>query len=333
MCGPIRLGWGNFGPSSLRTAFLKTTIPLNVNSTAFEMYLTPARYYGASSYSTNGFFTYADFASGGSTLASGLGLTTFNLSSYNATSLATVVEAARVVSASLRVVARYAATAARGTISGVYLTDATGSEMFSTNPNTLVGLNSARWAASDAAGNVGVEVLYKPSDPSSFIFDSSIGVITTSGALPRLVVAGNGWPTGGGVVFEIQAIVHYETLSGLDAAGDDDIGMAPSLSSSGVSMDHAAAELSTLQPVNPSISSIEMIDHALRQAALSGSRTGMGSLGSRLGASSSSSSSSSRGAPLIEDVGDQGNRGFMSDTLTVPNGTIPLRTDYVSVRR
>jgi len=200
-----------------------------------------------------------------------------------------VVQSARVVASSIRIVVRYPATSSRGTLKGLYLPDENAINVASQNYAQLGALNATRWANSSASGEIGIDVAYRPVDSTSFEFNTTASVGTGGGPIPQLLVIGEGWPTGTSI--DTFVITHYETLSGVDQAGDDADSGENTLSSNSVSLDMAGNNASRLQPVTTSISSIELLDHALENAARSGARTGMSTrsrFGGVLGRSESS---------------------------------------------
>lgn len=280
---PLRLGWGSFTPSSLNCAWSRYTQSLQSSSTCFLVLGTP--FVGSASASTTnpGFIKQFESTSAGTNIVSSVNVV--NGASVNSSVLTGMADAARVVSGALRVTVRYPATSVRGSIYGLFSgVDSTGVTM-SNSFNTLGALFNARTAQSSAAGEVSIEVQYRPSDINSFAFNNQYvngsGSYVSTIILPQFIVVGNGWPSGVGCSVETNFIIHYETLSGLDQSGEDDDD-GSSLALSGITSDMAGfAATRAGQPVITSGWAIAALDSATSNLARAA--RGMGRGGRRLG--------------------------------------------------
>lgn len=285
--GPIRLGWGSFTPTMLRTGFSRFTTTINALDTAFAMTLHPDTTLFSGSTTPGTWVQWTDPSS--ATLLSAAART--NAGSYtNAAALNAVIQSLRVVAASIRVTVRYSATSVRGTLFGVFVAADSHNNMTSLSFAGLSALNGARWATSDAAGQISVQVAYRPSDTSSFQFTSN-AISGATSAISHLVIGGTGWPAGLYTV-DVAYLTHYESLGGFDTAADD-YDASETIAATGSTMDQIGAIASTSQPVLTDNTAIMNIDNALANISKSISRTGMGAKSS-----------------------------FMSQPNTVPQGTV-----------
>jgi len=269
--GPVRLGWGTFSPTGLHTAFLRVRGTPIANQMVFKM--NPLFYTAASVGQYNGFCSVFQPVGAGTALNTvGVPITQFG--SQNYAYLASVIQSARVVSAAMRVTAAYPATSARPNLTGLCIGREVPLNVYSQSVTTLQSFNASRWAQSNSAGNVGIEVQYRPLDPEDYIFYNAGNVPINQAENNNMIVTLSDIPAN--CYWTLEIIVHYETISGLDGPGDDALNETDTMSMSGVTMDMAGSLAAREQPVIPSITAIEMLDRGLETAANSLSRTGMG---------------------------------------------------------
>lgn len=182
--------------------------------------------------------------------------------------IALQAQTARVVTGGLRVTAKVAANVAMGRLGGFYLADDSDVNVRASTCSVFQNLSTYRDFNPDVAGLNGGQVAYRPKDLASF--DFSPEVITgypVNVACPHLMVVGTGWPIG--TVLEFSVHISFETLGGLDLAGDDDY------SPPSITMDQVSSVMATLPPpVSPSITALESLDSALSNIRRSQSRTG-----------------------------------------------------------
>lgn len=267
---PVRLGWGTFVPTTLRASWLRYTLTPGALQTAFCISATPTIGAGAgmTSFSENFISTVGTNTLAASTIASS--------GSYNNGVLAAVAQTGRVVSGALRVCVRYPATALRGNLVGGFLADDSGTNFRAVTFDNLSSQFQSRTVSSSTAGELVVEVQYRPSDLTSFDMNGTL--MNTGGAslatiLPRCYVVGTGWSPSTFSI-EINQIFHYETLAGLDAGGEDEED-GNSLAAAGHTMDEAGqASAKAGQPVITSGLLIDAIDSAI--STIAGSRMGRG---------------------------------------------------------
>lgn len=281
----VRLGWGTFIPTSLRTAWLRTTQVGAAGETAFCATGTPVTGVGAGNTSFLEIIT--------SPLATNtlVGQPTTQFSATNVSALSSVVQTARVVSGAMRVIVRFPATALRGTLTAGFMADDTRTNFMGATFNGINSLYQSRTVSTSTAGELVVEVQYRPTDSTSFDFSNYVNTVGLLAADPisRFYVVGTGWPALGWSI-EVNQIVHYETLSGLDAAGEDDEDAA-SLAVSGLTMEMAGrAAAQAGQPVVTTAFVLDAMDRALTNA--SNSQFGGPAAGSRRTKIDDSSSSS-----------------------------------------
>jgi hypothetical protein len=190
----------------------------------------------------------------------------------------------------LRVTVRYPATSMRGNLFAAYVPDDSGTNFVNQSFNGLLNLFAACSAVASAAGEITIEVQYRPMDSSAFIFTSlPTSSFPASSDFPQLYVVGTGWPTTttstGGFSYEVNQIAHYECLSGFDGAGEDS-DSGNSLASNGYTTDQVGqAAAKAGQPVITSGWAVEALDSALSNIARArGGRGGLGkALASNLG--------------------------------------------------
>jgi hypothetical protein len=280
MSEPIRLGWGTFVPTSIRTAFLKLSYtPISGNT----LFVLNPKFYNLPSGSVMGFLgTYEQpFPANGWT---GAGSTQAYSSAANYSYLTSVEQGTRIISAGIRVTARYpTSTNARGDLLGNFLPSESMVSLVAQTPNSFTALNGSMWSRSSAGGEVTSEVLYRPVDNGSFQFYPYAGTtsISYTNLAPLCCVAGIGWVSG--QKYDVECIVHYETLGGLDGASDDVFG--PSMAAMGITPDEAGAKASKLPSVITTSDFVETLDHALTNVRNSQRRTGMGFSGKLFGKS------------------------------------------------
>jgi hypothetical protein len=253
---PMRLGWGSFMPSSIRTAFTRQEITLSGTNKSFLVALFP--WNAATSFVTpgNAYLTSYFFPNGTTAVASAA--STVSNTSYNQAMLTSVVNDFRVVSSSLRAVVRYPLTSVRGSLHGLHVHDSYAT-LDAQTLQSLQNLYASVPSHGDSGGQIGTDVQYRPLDASSFLF---LGTAPSSVAAkqPMMLVSGTGWPEGS--VLEVFTVTHMETISGFDAAGEDtDDG--PSLSSEGITQDEAGHAASSIPPVISSINVMDMLDSAM----------------------------------------------------------------------
>jgi hypothetical protein len=281
----LKLGFGNFGPSTVRSAFNRFTYSNSATATDALIVSTPNFTLGGGTLSNVGFLTAVQSATP-ATSWTGASVTINRVGATNATMLNSVIQSARLISMGMRVTVRYAATSVRGQLLAAFLPDETASNLFATSSNGLQGLACFKPAYSNAAGEISVEVQYRPIDASSFAFSGATLTTATAGlsfAIPQLVVVLAGWPAAAGsYTVEINTIAHYETLCGLDGAGDDEDG-GDSLSASGLTIDQAGAAAEKAgAPIITSELAIAAIDSfisTLRSSGLRGGRMMKSALG------------------------------------------------------
>jgi hypothetical protein len=291
---PIRLGWGNFLPSGLKTAFYRTTVQSNAGATAFCIGLNPERNLATTAGANlwDAWLNVHDAAGSGPINTN----TCLSYSPANVTTITATSRSLRCVSAALRVVIRYLPTNVRGSVFSCHIYDAQ-SAVGAIAPGTLQTLAVSQPSHSIAPGEIAAEVTYRPVDPSSFEFTGTNGVPTTQ-SQSNLLVCGSG-VAAACFYMDIYAIAHYETLAGVSAGDSDESeSSGVTLSASGVSMDQAGMEASRVEPVKSSWSAIEAVDNAIANVNRSYMRTGFG----RGGVSGASSSFASQiGEPLFNE--------------------------------
>jgi hypothetical protein len=314
----LKLGFGNFGPSTVRSAFNRFTFSNSATATEALVVATPNFTNGTTSISNVGFVTAIQSATpaaswGTSVLFNRVGAT-------NAAMLNSVIQSARLISMGCRVTVRYAATSVRGQLLAAFLPDETGANLFNTSSNGLQGLACFKPAYSNSAGEMSVEVQYRPIDASSFAFTGANLTTATAGvgfAIPQLVVLLAGWPAAAGsYTVEVNTLAHYETLCGLDGAGDDEDG-GDSLSASGLTIDQAgaAAERAGVPVITSelAIAAIDSFISTLRSSGLRGGRMMKSALGEQnslpitYGDGASSTGSASRAltsSALLDELHD-----------------------------
>jgi len=281
----LKLGFGNFGPSTVRSAFNRFTFSNAATATDALIVATPNFTAGGGNLSNVGFLTAVQMSNPANSW-NGTSVAINRVGATNATMLNTVIQSARLISMGCRVTVRYAATSVRGQLLAAFLPDETPANLFATVSNGLQGLACFKPAYSNAAGEISVEVQYRPIDASSFAFTGASLTTTTAGlnfAIPQLCVLLAGWPAAAGSYsVEVNTIAHYETLCGLDGAGDDEDG-GDSLSASGLTVDQAGAAAEKAgAPVITSELAIAAIDSfisTLRSSGLRGGRMMKSSLG------------------------------------------------------
>jgi hypothetical protein len=278
---PVRLGFGTFVPTSLRAGWFRTSATANALSTCFAVRATPTFTTGNTTTCSSGYGMAWETTTG--TVLIGASTATYNQAAVNSAALASVIQTARLVSMALRVTVRYPATAMRGNLFGAFIPDDSGTNFAAQSFNGLCNLFASCSAVASAAGEITIEVQYRPMDASAFIFTSlPTSSYTAATDFPQLYVCGTGWPLGtaGGFSYEVNQISHYESLSGFDGAGEDADG-GNTLASNGFTTDQVGQAASKAgQPVVTSGWAVEALDSALSN--ISRARSGRGRLGRAL---------------------------------------------------
>jgi len=282
-----RLGWGCYTPTSLLTGWTTFSPAMNVNGTAFAVLFQP----NLTGTIATTCVSYSSLLSN-TTLATAP--TTSNNNFVNGTSLATLADSSRIISAAMRIAVRSPDTAMRGTLGAVFLPYSTYTGITGLTYDAIRSLPSYREFSVSAIGSGG-EVQYRPCDPSDFTFTvgHTAGVSVGSPQV-FLAIVGTGWPAANHAI-DISAIAHHESLGGLDAAAMDAIGNT--LADHGITMDQAARSLMTEAPIIPSLSLLDSIENGLSHITKQFPAFS-GDFGGRLGVAESSSSSSSTAKKL-----------------------------------
>lgn len=293
---PVKLGFGTFTPSSIRSSWRNYSFTPAATATSFAIVATP--YIGIGQ-GTGTALTKPSYLWIGSSsnatdlLSAATGSTfTYSINASNAASVQNYADSGRVVSAALRVTVRYAATAVRGSLAIGYAGNDQTVALAGRTYTTLSDLFSSRRCSSTSGGEIAGEVQYRPLDPTSFEFNTNYmingnGIIDSNAVIPQLYVVGTGW-VAGSFQADVSVIFHYETLSGLDVGADDaDIN---TLAATGATIDSLAAELSTMgEPLVTNNAELTSLDLAVRGLSLA-SRMSRGTYRGNLSLSSSSSS-------------------------------------------
>jgi hypothetical protein len=257
-CPPVKLGFGTFSASSLRTCYRKGAFTVGNNATDFAIGLNLNQITTNNAcfptVSQGAWVNFSDFPNANSQI--GYGNDKASFATANSTTIVSTSDSYRTISSALRVTIRYAATALRGMLAGLYVPDDTPSALAGMTVSQVIGLNNSRLATSSAGGEITIEVQYRPIDSSSYQFISLVGQGVTV-PQPQLVVVGTGWLTNTYAI-EYEIIQHIETLSGLDTGGDDSGSTGDSLASTGVTIDQAGQAAITSAPTV--ITSSAMLD-------------------------------------------------------------------------
>jgi len=269
---PIRLGWGCFRPSNISTAFYRYSGALNSN-TVFSFQLNPRNFNiaGPATLDGSGFFSTAFGTS--TSVSNSTQPVSAAFAAANSAGIVTSMGQWRVIAASMRAVVKYPATSTRGILFGTPIFDQCNSWASSSSANLYNFLPSVM-AVSSEAGQVGIEVMIAPSDPDSFNFKTQVTATTIT---ELACISGSAWPTG--TTIDVWSIAHLEgTPEVTDFNTESNGGEAnvETLSTAGVTMDQAGNAVSGLDLVKPSISVMEMADHALNNVTRSLGRSGMG---------------------------------------------------------
>jgi len=267
--GPIRLGWGSFTPTMLRTGFSRFTATVNAADANFAMVLHPDTIGNSGAAVPS---TYVQWGDPTTTTALNAALRSLGGGYGNATALSSVIQTLRVVAASIRVTVRYSANTVRGDLIGLYIPGDSFNNLTNSTFSALANLNGARWATSDVAGQISIQVNYRPSDVNSFAFTGT-AVSATTTIIPHLIVVGAGWIPNTFSV-DVAFLSHYESLGGFDPAADD-YDASETIAASGATMDQVGALASTSQPILTDNTAIMSIDNALANITRSSQRTGM----------------------------------------------------------
>jgi len=315
---PVRLGWGSFTPSSLRAAWIRNTYSPSTTTTAFVVRATPtATSAGTATSGTSGFLQ--TFESGSSSGQLSSASTSSNFAATNSMAFAAAVQTGRVVSMALRVTVRYPAANARGNLYGVYVPDDSGANLVASSYLTLASLFTSRTAQSSAAGEITIEVQYRPADSSSFAYNSlPTASLPATTSLPQLLVIGTGWAPNSGFTYEVNIIAHYETLSGLDLGGDD-VDDGNSLAANGVTMDQAGqASTKAGEAVITSGFLLDALDSATSN--ISRARSGLGRSSRMIATALSTISNLQNSQPILDP-------GLSSSSLP---GVLPASSGLLS---
>lgn len=276
-CAPVRLGWGCFSKTSLRTLFGRESYGAGAGITTFAYVFDPSSNVGAAAGAGLAGTLHRYVATGSAAL---LGAQINSITGYsNSANYLAAVQDERIVSASLRVQVRWPSGQARGVLYALWLPTETLNNIELMSVDTLSALLDTVPAHATAAGEIGIDVSYRPNDSQSFQF-STTGNLPVTSAGGKMVVFGTGW-TAASFAVDTFFICHKETQSGLDGAGSDS--GEESLSEQGVTMDQAgqaarAMAQNGLGPVTPSIGAIDMLDAATRAIALGQDHMGTGAL-------------------------------------------------------
>lgn len=259
---PVRLGWGCYVPTSIRSAFFRTTWTIDSIRPFDTVVSSPRQWVAAGSSVSNGFFKHVQTATATQALQSG---DNFSNAATNSAYLSSTIQSSRVIAAALRITVHYAATDVPGNLFGLFLPEESMSNIDAQSASSIIGLFAARRAVNTTAGETMIEVQYRPFDPLSFSFrgDGSTTSIQTSA--PQMLVGISGYQPGSVVTAEL--VVHHETNGGLDGSSDDTTDSATTLSAAGVTMDMAGSAAAASQPVATNGWAIEALDSALSRIA------------------------------------------------------------------
>jgi len=259
---PIRLGWGCFVPTSLRTAFFRTVAVIDAIRPVDTYIMNPEFWVAPFARTNNGFLHKYQTVNGAGLYSSG---DWFPYGSTNNAYLSSTVQSSRVVSSALRVTVHYGAMNVPGNLFGLYLPEEQAAVVNTQNADSLIGNFAARRAINTTAGEVIIEVQYRPFDTVNFDFFNGGGSGISTPHTSQMIVIASGFPAGSTVT--VEAIVHYESNGGLDASSDDTVDSAMTLSASGVTMDEAGAMAARSPPVATSGWAMETLDRALSNFA------------------------------------------------------------------
>jgi len=266
---PIKLGFGTFVPTSIRSAWVNYSPAVGNTDTNFVIIATPFTNVASNAgttYSAPSFIQYTG-ATSSATSVSMSGNTFNGTAAQNQSSFASMVDTSRVIAGALRFNVRYAATTLRGSLFAFYVGDDSQTALGTKTYANLSSVYAARRCTSSASGEIGGEVQYRPVDPSSFsmVPNWSASSFGSSTNIPQLVIVGVGW-TAGTFQIEISSLFHYETLSGLDVSADDaDIN---TLAANGVTIDQLGASMSNAgEPVITDLANLTAVDLAIQGLA------------------------------------------------------------------
>lgn len=288
----MRLGFGSFCPTSIRTTWTNQTFTPSATDTCFCIIGSPISR-GASSTTSYGYvniFKNSNAALGVSDATS----TWIAAGAANYPSFSSEVDTSRVIAGATRVVVKYPATALRGSLFVLNVPDDSLQSITNRSFVDLTNLYAARRCSSNSSGEIGGEVQYRPVDATSFTFTPLHAATTSiSGAVsdvPCTVIIGVGWPAGTNQwSVEISQMYHYETMSGVNSGADSS--MTDSLAANGVTVDMAGAHASASgEPVVTSLDGIAAVDmafHGLTHANSIRNGNYRGNLGTFNGLSSS----------------------------------------------
>lgn len=306
-CPPIKLGFGTFVPTSIRSQWTRNSYAAAAGVTAFAITSTQAGGTGSGSGTTmnSGFLNIAATGSP-NTPVYGSSSTIAFFPSQNYSTFISLVDTARVIGAAMRVTVRYAATAQRGQMFGNYTPDDSFQNMATFNYASFGALYSSQRAFSNTAGELVVEVQYRPIDSTSFTFASgpTLGSFTATTSTPILAVVGSGFPSAAFTV-DVDVLWHYECLAGFDANTDD--ADTDTLAAGGVTIDSLGAQMQKIgEPVITSASKLTFIDAAMA-GFKNAHRASTGSRGFALGSGNSR-------IPSLHDQlsGDTGHENYES---------------------
>jgi len=272
----VRLGFGSFVPTAIRTASLFSGPSMPATANCFAVLGTC---YVANHENNDQQLTVPAFIS---TYHSNIGTEVLgihrfgNQAAVNAASINNALSSSRVISGAMRVTVRYAATAVRGSLTILYLPDTSFAQITNMTFNELVSLQSGRRCNSTAGGEIAGEIQYRPVDATSFEFSTDmtrgtlgleVGIPLGQRGIPIFVAVGSGWVPGSFQI-EISQVVHYEGVAGVESYSDGD--GSDSLAASGVTIDQVGQSLSAMgDPVltnSAEMTSIELAMHGFANA-------------------------------------------------------------------
>jgi hypothetical protein len=224
---PVRTGFGSGVPTSLTTAYLRTSLTLGTSNTFLVM--NPAQIFAASTAGTSDSFFTTWTSASASGLISGMAATSYAAS--NSTTINSVGDYFRPIAASLRIniwVPPGASTSPGYMYVGQINASTTNFAASSilnmvSNPNLKLAANTG--IATTAT------LTWRPIDPSSFTFSppNSAVVDATSGLL---VVSHTS--AGGGPTVQVEMLAHLESIAGNDVWQDEP---GPTVASEGTTVD------------------------------------------------------------------------------------------------
>jgi hypothetical protein len=260
-----RLGIGTMVPTSIMCPFLRGQLTIGVTATCFAVMTQPCPT-GILQFNTNT----------NPNLVTDIQNTGTILDASNRAQVIAMAQSARIISGALRVTVRYAPTTLPGSIFLVSVNADSATNVGLTTYNQLAALRCAERCVANTDNTVQGEVSFRPYDTTSFEFytnyvsNSRYPVGATSSAL---LVVGTGWSANQFQV-DYDVIWNFETMSGIDGAGDDVASLADV--ADGVTAESLLRAGPSELPYRLSSNAIAALDQASQTITASSRRTGFG---------------------------------------------------------